>query len=761
MMRICVAIVLSLVLCGCRPTPDRYILLGTEHFNLGRYDDAVIQAKKAIQQNAALPGAYTLLGRSELARKNYRDGIHAFRRAVDLAPAREDIRVEYANAALQLYRNEHVRPQFVYDIIRDQANALIAVNQDSYHGLRLRGHIAAFDQRAVDAVALFQKAGIQRPLEPDTALPLADALLVTGRPKDAEQLVEKVIGRHPDAGDGYDFLYFRYRAAGRHAEAEELLKTKVQRNPWRSDYILQLAAHYTRSGKQPQASDELQKLLSTFGTFPNAFLDVADFYARTSQPGEAVRVLEQGIRADAARKQQYENALARLYAAQGKREDALRLFNELVRSGYAESDVRRSRAMLLLASNDDALFRDGVSELERLVKEQPQDYDLRIRLGEAFLRLDDIGKAAAQLNAAIQVRRDVIPPRIALAEISRRQQNYLGVLRYADDILAIDQKHTGAKLLRCIGLSGLGWLQEAETELDRLIRAAPGYVDARLHLGQVYLGLGKRRQAESLYRQLYKAGSDLRAAEGLGSALIALGRSDEALQLWALELKRNPDSIAVRTVMARIASSAKRYDTAAEHYSWAERAAPPGIELLLELGHFERNRRDDRAALQKFIHARQLAPSDARPDWELATLYRDANQHRQAIQHYRQAAALAPDNPIILNDLAYTLSESGADLDEALRFATKAHQLQPKAPQIADTLAWIYVKKNKPDSAIQILQNITKAVVTRSAYHYHYGAALLRKGDVANAKRQLELALVRHPSEQERRDIKQMLSTIQ
>ena len=49
-------------------------------------------------------------------------------------------------------------------------------------------------------------------------------------------------------------------------------------------------------------------------------------------------------------------------------------------------------------------------------------------------------------------------------------------------------------------------------------------------------------------------------------------------------------------------------------------------------------------------------------------------------------------------------AEEGLDLDAALTMAQRARQLAPNATAMADTVGWIYIKKNLPDSAIAVVR---------------------------------------------------------
>jgi Flp pilus assembly protein TadD len=116
---------------------------------------------------------------------------------------------------------------------------------------------------------------------------------------------------------------------------------------------------------------------------------------------------------------------------------------------------------------------------------------------------------------------------------------------------------------------------------------------------------------------------------------------------------------------------------------------------------------------------------------------------------YEHILKLDPNHPIALNNLAYRKAEEGQDLDGALTMAQRARQLQPNATAMADTLGWIYIKKNLSADATRIFQDLVKKEPDNAIYHYHYGLALIQKGDKPSARRELEVALKNKPPKNE------------
>ena len=89
--------------------------------------------------------------------------------------------------------------------------------------------------------------------------------------------------------------------------------------------------------------------------------------------------------------------------------------------------------------------------------------------------------------------------------------------------------------------------------------------------------------------------------------------------------------------------------------------------------------------------------------------------------------------------------------------AQRAFQAQPQSPDIADTLGWVYIRKNLSGEAIRVFTDLVKKYPSNPMYRYHYGMALMQRGDRPAAKRELESALKNQPSKSETDKIQELL----
>ena len=96
--------------------------------------------------------------------------------------------------------------------------------------------------------------------------------------------------------------------------------------------------------------------------------------------------------------------------------------------------------------------------------------------------------------------------------------------------------------------------------------------------------------------------------------------------------------------------------------------------------------------------------------------------------------------------MAWILSEQGGNIDVALNYAQAAREQQPEEPNIADTLGWIYYKKNAYLRAATLLKEAAEKLPDNPIVQYHYGLAQRKNGDVAGAKKSLRASLKISPS---------------
>ena len=84
----------------------------------------------------------------------------------------------------------------------------------------------------------------------------------------------------------------------------------------------------------------------------------------------------------------------------------------------------------------------------------------------------------------------------------------------------------------------------------------------------------------------------------------------------------------------------------------------------------------------------------------------------------------------------------------------------PHDPNVRDTVALIYIKKNLTDDSLRMLRELVSQKPDNPTFHLHLAMALYQKGDRPTAKKELEAALRNKPSEKEQGEIKQLMAKV-
>ncbi|MDP3440343.1 MAG: tetratricopeptide repeat protein, partial [Azonexus sp.] len=107
-----------------------------------------------------------------------------------------------------------------------------------------------------------------------------------------------------------------------------------------------------------------------------------------------------------------------------------------------------------------------------------------------------------------------------------------------------------------------------------------------------------------------------------------------------------------------------------------------------------------------------------------------------AAQHYRTALEMQPDNPLILNNLAWVSGQLKSP--KAIEYAEKATQLSPNQPPFMDTLAMLLADKGETVKAIEILRQALAIAPQAAAIQLNLAKVLINSGKKDEARKELE-----------------------
>ncbi len=106
-----------------------------------------------------------------------------------------------------------------------------------------------------------------------------------------------------------------------------------------------------------------------------------------------------------------------------------------------------------------------------------------------------------------------------------------------------------------------------------------------------------------------------------------------------------------------------------------------------------------------------------------------------ALPYFERAHQLTLNNPVLLNDLSWVRHELGRPGAEDL--ARRAYQMQP-TPAIGDTLGWILVQNGETEQGLRLLREAHQGLQDNPDIRYHLAYALHSSGDAEAARELLQ-----------------------
>ena len=346
--------------------------------------------------------------------------------------------------------------------------------------------------------------------------------------------------------------------------------------------------------------------------------------------------------------------------------------------------------------------------------------------------------------------------RMALAESA---DTSVRLLQLSGGILARNGHEAEAmRLLEGLGrgLSDVGFAAATEASRHAMLAGrgvaspAEGMAEAQLALGAALRGQGAGEAG------LVMARLSLRLRPGFAPALLLIAehhaeqRHPEAAYA-TLGAAAAGDPLAP-VVALRRAVLLDRMDRVAEAEAGLlalAAATPEAHQPYLRLGDMlrTRSRFPEAAAAYDAALARIAAPQAA--DWPLfyarGIAHERSGNWPRAEADFQRALEFAPEQPYVLNYLAYTWVEMGKNIAEARRMLERAVELRPNDGNIVDSLGWALFKLGDIPAAIRWLERAVELEPRNSVINDHLGDAYWAAGRRNEARFQWQRALRMEP----------------
>ena len=197
-----------------------------------------------------------------------------------------------------------------------------------------------------------------------------------------------------------------------------------------------------------------------------------------------------------------------------------------------------------------------------------------------------------------------------------------------------------------------------------------------------------------------------------GEKLLEKGRKKAALDALDKALASMPSDFDACAMVVAILMDEEMYEESIPYIRRAIAVPPRGKSR----SYLERDRLQDsemyRALGDAYYHLRKVGPAE---------------------RAYRQAVRLNRRNATAYNNWGYMYADFGIKLDEALRLAKCAVDLEPGNGCLIDSLGWAYYRKGQTKKALELLKKAAELYPSDADVRYHLGKAYEAQGDMKSA----------------------------
>ncbi len=531
---------------------------------------------------------------------------------------------------------------------------------------------------------------------------LAKQFMDAGRPNGAVVELKKAIQVEPDNAAARVLLGKAYFGLGRLADAEKELARAAALRPGDPMIVIALGQTWLRLGNYARLLSELRPepvWADREEALAWSLRGQAELAAGT--PGEALGSFQSAQTLDPTEVEPL-IGIIRAAARLDREEEAQAALNRAV--ALAPEDP----ALLALVGH--RAFRSGdyvaaEDAFRRLLKAAPDSLGARLDLAQALLAQNRDLEAAVQIDGVLTSAPEHPDAHYLAALVSLRAGDFAAVNKHARAALQVQPRQAPSRALAAFSAAELGHWTEARIEADTLKILQPDHpflpeLQARIdEATSPATSEPAANQARPLEQDLALFRLDPVETPGLVSALAALERDD-------------PESRA-----------AFEHALANAPASWTARGAA--------LADFRSGRAlRARLSLQTWLTDH---PDDAETRGVLCDLLLLEGEFAEALPHLRSLAAQRPRDAVVLNNLAWALSQLD-ELHEARIWSERALALAPHDPRAMDTQGLILLQGGDAKGAAAILRRAAGSEAAPPETAIRLAQALIRSGDAAGAR---------------------------
>jgi len=755
---------------GCASRKEKSISFfnnGVALFEGGQYEKAILEFKNAVQLDPDFVEGHVYLGWAYLKQENVKKACGALSKALTLDADLDDVRLTLGMILLRRKQGEKALDTITPLLQKNPAHpgALLIAG---YTSLLARDSDRAIEtlkkidqtKRDKEVLLAFARAYRQRgdtqkvkeyllqyqkaaPHDPTSYLELSSIYAEEKQLQRAEDEIRKLI-QQKKGGTSYPLLLCEFLLnTGQEKKGQLEFERLIGENPQEKTYTLAYAAFLSKKKRFDQAEvllrgavrnapnswtarKALVHVYVAHGKIAEALREVNDFIQRGVEDGKIDALLKKG------------NIMAQL----NRWEEAERQCDMVLAAHPTYPDAHLLKGKVLLHKGR---FDDAVVQLRQVIDTKPSESEGHLFLSKALTLSGEFHLATEQLKAGLKALPQDKALRMELISHYQKGKEWEYALQAAN--AGLEQRPGDHLLLIEKGriFTALKKLDQAEKVFKSIIHSQPETNAGYVELGRLDRAAGDDARAIALFEKaLHLQGDKALPLKLLLDTYLETKQEEEAEALCKKTLQEDPANALAAAALGSVYFQQGKYQDAQKQFHAAIDGSPYWEEPyqgLLEVYAMTDRLQEVRDDLEA-IYAQDPEPFSI--GFTLALLCQKLGEYDKAIFVGEDLAAKYPFVVAINRNLACLYAEhfqDPAQLNTALGYAHKALAKAPDNPQVLDAVAWVEFKIGRISKALSYITTALNEAEQDPMINYHAGVISAKIGHNMAARKYLSKAM--------------------
>lgn len=474
----------------------------------------------------------------------------------------------------------------------------------------------------------------------------------------------------------------------------------IELNPEQKEYYVHLSNVYTTSRQFDSATVVLENALRLDSTDVELYYKLARLY-EISKPLKAIETYEK-ITSIIGPDWNVLIHVAELYEKLGNLDAAISSIEKLVSLDPANVGLQK---ILIDFYQKAKKYDEALTIVNDILELTPDDLDARERKAQVLIAQGKWDLAAEEFNYMLKQKNVPLDIKIRIgASYFNRSLSDSSLAEITKDIfLTIDKDTLDWQVKMFLGAIAINEKRDsAAIEYFKIVTdLARWNVDAWIRLGGLYFDNRKYEEAVKVM--------------------------DEAIELF-------PDDFTVNLILGISLAQLDKHSEAKPYLKKAVELNPNDLNALSSYSYTLSQLKENELAIIYLQQALKIKPEDVNLLGTLGLIYDSMEKWSECDSVYELALKIDPQNALVNNNYAYSLSERGERLDEALKMVEIAIAVDPDNTSYLDTIGWVFYKVGNYLEAKNYLEKAIEIGGESAVMLDHLGDIMYKLGDVQKAR---------------------------